>query len=163
MLYYLGIDPGLDGALAIISDNGRAQVHDTPTLTTGRGAKSKREYALASLANLLRPYARVPCRVGIELVGAMPGQGVSSMFRMGYGLGVWEAMLAAFGVSYTRVTPQKWKKAMLEGVGTEKEASRLRAQQLFPHLDLARKKDHGRAEAVLIAEYIRRQVQQGRA
>ena len=30
------------------------------------------------------------------------------------------------------------------------------AQRLFPTVSLARKKDHGRAEALLIAEYARR-------
>jgi hypothetical protein len=34
-----------------------------------------------------------------------------------------------------------------------KEAARLRAQQLFPTADLRHKKDHGRAEALLLAHY----------
>lgn len=165
MRFFIGIDPGLDGAMALIDDQKNcAVVYDAPTLTVSTRDKDRREYSLSALTNLLAPYARsaTECKAAIELVGAMPGQGVTSMFRMGFGLGIWEASLAAFAIPYTRVAPQKWKKAMLVGVGVEKEASRLRAQQLFPYVSLARKKDHGRAEALLIAEYLRRQHKQGK-
>jgi hypothetical protein len=39
------------------------------------------------------------------------------------------------------------------GLGKDKEQARLRAQQLFPAADLRRKKDHGRAEAILLGRY----------
>ena len=42
-----------------------------------------------------------------------------------------------------------WKRAL--GLGKDKEQARLRAMQLFAGADLWRKKDHGRAEAVLLA------------
>jgi hypothetical protein len=40
--------------------------------------------------------------------------------------------------------------------GKDKEAAGLRAQQLFPMANLRRNQDHGRAEALLLAEYSRR-------
>ncbi len=44
----------------------------------------------------------------------------------------------------------KWKR--LQGlVKKDKEAARLKAQRLFPWASLKRKKDHNRAEALLIA------------
>ena len=49
----------------------------------------------------------------------------------------------------TRVRPAIWKRTL--GLGKDKEASRLKAIQLFPTADLRRKKDHGRAEALLLA------------
>jgi len=52
--------------------------------------------------------------------------------------------------------PQIWKKAF--SLGKDKEQTRLRAQQLFPGTALRRKKDHGRAEALLLALYGQRQV-----
>lgn len=50
------------------------------------------------------------------------------------------------------------KKEMLAGRGKEKDASRLRALELFPHLqeELKLKKHHNRADALLIAEWGRR-------
>ena len=38
-----------------------------------------------------------------------------------------------------------------ERLSKDKEAAHLRAQQLFPNADLRRKRDHGRAEALLLA------------
>jgi len=81
----------------------------------------------------------------------MPGQGVRSMFTIGVGHGLFLGILAAVGLPYTRVRPAIWKRTL--GLGKDKEASRLRAQQLYPGADLRRKKDHGRAEALLLAWY----------
>ena len=84
----------------------------------------------------------------------MPGQGVRSMFTMGYGVGVWTGLLVGLLLPYNRVTPQRWKKLMMDGIAAkDKDASRHRAQQLFPLADLRLKKHDGRAEALLIAEY----------
>jgi hypothetical protein len=67
----------------------------------------------------------------------------------GLGMGVWLGALAALHMPHTRVRPQVWKKAL--GLGRDKEQARLRATQLFPAADLRHKKDHGRAEALLLA------------
>ncbi len=148
----VGIDPGLDGAVAILGADVR--VYDTPTCQVGR-----REYIAQEMSALLAPLLEDgPVYVTLELVHAMPGQGVTSMWRMGYGSGLWEGILAALGVSYERVAPQTWKRAMLRDMARDKDAARLKAMQLFPQLagQLSRKKDHGRAEALLLAEYGRR-------
>ena len=79
----------------------------------------------------------------------MPGQGTRSMFVCGYGYGCWLDILAALQVPYTAVRPGVWKRRL--GLGADKEQSRLRAQQLFPGADLRRKRDHGRAESLLLA------------
>jgi hypothetical protein len=54
----------------------------------------------------------------------------------------------------TIVEPSAWKK-FHKLHGKDKEGSRQRALQLFPEADalLARKLDHGRAEAALLALY----------
>jgi len=82
----------------------------------------------------------------------MPKQGGSSGFKYGRAVGAIEAVIALCGVPLTIIEPTAWKK--FHGLrGGDKEASRQRALQLFPaaHEMLARKKDHGRAEAALIA------------
>ena len=154
---FIGIDPGLDGALAILPDG---ILIDTPTLTVvGRGKSKKREYSVQQMAARLWLHTNgleTCCALG--KVHAMPGQGVTSMFSMGVGVGLWRGILAALNIPYEHPTPQKWKKVMLDGMGKGKDASRLRAIQLFPHLadQLSRKKDDGRADALLLAEYARR-------
>jgi hypothetical protein len=83
---------------------------------------------------------------------AMPRQGASSGFKYGRAVGAIEAVIALCGIPLTIIEPTAWKK--FHGLrGSDKEANRQRALQLFPagHSMLARKKDHGRAEAALIA------------
>jgi crossover junction endodeoxyribonuclease RuvC len=88
----------------------------------------------------------------------MPGQGSSSGFKYGRGVGSIEAAIALSGIPLTIVEPSVWKR-FHKLPGKEKEASRQRALQLFPeaHASLARRKDHGRGEAALIALYGARQ------
>ena len=97
--------------------------------------------------------------IGIEKIHSMPGQGVASMFSMGEGFGIWQGILQAFFMPTTFITPQAWKKALMAGMPKEKDASRIRAIQLFPSVaeELKLKKHHGRADALLIAEFLRRQ------
>ncbi len=89
--------------------------------------------------------------VVIERVGAMPGQGVSSTFKFGRGVGILEGVAAALGKRITYVAPTVWKRDV--GVSADKEASRRKAMDLWPEfasLIFAKKKDHGPAEAALI-------------
>ena len=53
MSLILGIDPGLDGALAVLDSRGSWTVHDTPTLTIKRARGSRRVYAVSSLTRLV--------------------------------------------------------------------------------------------------------------
>src|SRR5262249_41123411 len=148
----IGIDPGLTGAVAVLAPDGTLQaLHDTPTLKllTRRGVRQ--EYDVPGLLALLEPYRGSQSHVLIESSQALPGQGVRSMWTTGYGYGLWIGVLGALQLPYTAVRPQIWKKAF--SLGKDKEAARLRAMQLFPGADLRRKKDHGRAEALLLAHY----------
>jgi crossover junction endodeoxyribonuclease RuvC len=148
---YIGIDPGLDGALAAITPNG-LEVYDTPTY---RSEKGKRRYSTAMMSRILGGLReRGAATAMIEAVHAMPGQGVTSMFSMGYGLGLWHALLVGHEILWDAVSPQRWKKVF--DLDRDKDKSRVLAQSLFPGEFFKRKKDHGRAEAALIAEYGRR-------
>ena len=82
----------------------------------------------------------------------MPRQGIASAFKYGRATGAIEAVIACCEIAITIVEPAVWKKAY-HLRGGDKEGARQRALELFPsaHALLARKKDHGRAEASLIA------------
>ena len=76
---------------------------------------------------------------------------------MGYG--IWIGILEALKIPYTEVPPQTWKRLLMAGERKEKDASRAVARRLWPDQTeeaLSRRKDHGRADAALIAEYARR-------
>jgi len=95
-----------------------------------------------------------PDHAVIERAQAMPKQGASSGFKYGRAVGAIEAVLTCCEIPMTIVEPSVWKK-FHQLRGGDKEGGRQRALQLFPsaHPAFARKKDHGRAEAALIALY----------
>jgi crossover junction endodeoxyribonuclease RuvC len=147
----LGIDPGVRGGLAIveINDGAAPQLVDAIDIpVAGVGAKERVDV----LAIRTWIIAHRPQRALIERAQAMPKQGASSGFKYGRAVGAIEAVLACCEIPMTIVEPSTWKKAH-HLRGGDKESGRLRALQLFPaaHALFARKKDHGRGEAALIA------------
>lgn len=141
----LGVDPGKSGALAFIfqNDMNRVAVEDMP-LADGNISSP----ALAQIIKRFGPTVAV-----IELVHSMPKQGVASVFSFGKSFGQAIGVIGALNIPLHFVTPGKWKKSY--GLGADKEECRARALALFPacSASFARKKDHGRAEAALIAKY----------
>lgn len=159
-LIVIGVDPGLTGALAwlLVHDNGGAQlleVHDMPTATVQRGRSLKAEIQMPVLAQMLREGPGtglgLPTAAYIENVHAMPGQGVTSMFRFGYATGAVAGVVAALDIGLSQIAPQEWQR--IAQVRKDPDAGRLRATQLFPQSAalFGRKKDHNRADAALIA------------
>lgn len=145
----IGIDPGISGAIAIIGDHRAAPaVKDMPVMSKGTG--KKQQVNAAELARMLASCA--PSVVYVERVSAMPEQGVVSMFAFGEAFGVIRGVLAAMNIPIELVTPQTWKRRF-GLLGTEKDAARTKAIELYPTAPLARKKDIGRADALLIARY----------
>lgn len=157
---FIGIDPGLSGAVALLRSDGHAEVHDVPTVEARRG---KKEIDLSALAHLVRDLRGAGSfEAAVELVGAMPGQGVTSMFNFGCSYGGIRGVLAGLSVPVTLVTPRKWMREMR--VPSGKEGSVARASQLCPALASRFRGprgglEDGRAEAVLIAMWMRNKAQ----
>jgi len=153
---YVGIDPGLTGAVAVLAPDGTTTCYDTPTEFVMRGgARSKRrEYNLSAMRRLLVTSlgdARNTCVV-LESMHAMPHEGVKSVFMTGRSVALWEGLCAGLGLPVRKITPVEWKRhAGL--IGTEKGASRVCAAQQFPLVDLGPRAQTGRADALLIAVY----------
>lgn len=151
MSLYLGIDPGLSGAVAALDAQGRIHLlEDLPTVTRGNG-RVKRELDPAGLAHLLRPLVTDSKLAVVEQVGSMPGQGVASVFSLGHSAGVIVGVIATLGIPLQLVAPAVWKKSY--GVGRDKTLSRTLASRLFPLTNLTRVRDHNLAEALLLARY----------
>lgn len=169
MSYILGIDPGLDGAIAVIDSDGiLCLLRDIPVQEIGvkgknkdGSPKSRRVYDNRGLSNLFKALKQqsigsTGMHAFLERVHAMPEQGISSAFSFGRGYGNLEQALVDHGIAITETEPQRWKKAMLGDMGKNKGNSLYRARQLFPDAELNLKKHHNRAEALLMAEYGRR-------
>lgn len=145
-MYFIGIDPGKSGALAVIDDEG--DVWNTETFS---------ENGYASILSEMSNVGIV--KVVLEHVGAMPGQGSVSMFNFGANFGFIKGLLAANNLPYELVRPQKWKRMF--SCTSDKNTSVDVAHRLFPNVDLRRttrcsKPHDGIAEALLMAEYCRR-------
>lgn len=149
---YIGFDPGLTGGIAILTDTD-AVVHDMPVSGKVSG-KAGNEVNAHALAEIVRGALGEKTIAFVEKVSSMPGQGVASTYAFGEGAGVIRGVLGALGVQMEYVTPQRWKKAA-GLIGTDKDQARTLAIRSFPSLadSLKRKKDIGRADALLIAKY----------
>lgn len=152
MVLRVGIDPGVSGGVAAMLDEKLLWARDMPVTLYKSGKSTKKKVSPSVLADwFTRELPRLPDHAIVELVGAMPGQGVTSMFNFGQSYGVILGVLGALYIPVTPVRPQAWRKAA--GVHGDKKHSRSRAAELFPAnaADFARVKDDGRAEAALIA------------
>lgn len=160
MKVFVGIDPGKDGALAVLG------YREAPILVP---------FGEPEYANQLRRIAPFFIATGaegaegaveqretfavVEHVSAMPGQGVTSCFSFGRNFGFILGLLTAFRIPYELVRPQKWKKVF--SCTSDKNTSIEVAQRMFPGVDLRRtprcaKPHDGICEALLMAEYARR-------
>jgi hypothetical protein len=175
-MIYIGIDPGVLGAVAALDGAGRVlSLQDTPTILEKSSKHTRHAYAEPGMATLLEGILRsgVPgCRecgaidraqltnrvfVMIENVHSMPKQGVASSFSFGVGYGVWRGIIATLGLPCIRVEPKVWKRAM--GLSSDKGKAVAKALKLFPRAELGHSHrgrmiySDGRAEALLLAQY----------
>jgi crossover junction endodeoxyribonuclease RuvC len=159
MMYYIGVDPGKSGGIAIITEDGVKAV--TPMIIAGK------DIDLASTANWVesntvrdvemweRPKYAI-CY--IEKVSAMPKQGVTSMFNFGFSTGAIHGVIATLGIGRYLVTPPAWKKVVLAGTKKDKDSAIDYCRRSYPNTillatDKSRKPHSGMADALCIATY----------
>jgi crossover junction endodeoxyribonuclease RuvC len=148
----IGIDPGLNGAIAVLDQAGElVTVADLPLVHDKSLAWVSGDVLQVMLLNALQGR---PARAYVERVGSMPGQGVASSFQFGCGFGSILSVVQTMLISMALVTPAVWKRSY--GLGSDKHASLHKARLMWPRADLRLIKHEGRAEALLIAEYGRR-------
>ena len=143
MKLHLGLDPGMSGGIAFIPDN-------NPAMAWAIKMPETLADLWEEIDNLGFNYSKL--HACLERVHSMPGQGVASSFKFGQGFGNLEMALTAARIPFTYVTPQKWQKELQCLTKGDKNVSKARAQQLFPHL----KCTHAISDCLLIAEYCRR-------
>lgn len=147
-MIYIGIDPGQSGAMAIIK-NGEIELYPFD------------ELKYVNECYLVKNCYKENAKCCLEHVSAMPGQGVTSMFKFGENFGFIQGVLQSYGIPYELVRPQKWKKEF--SITSDKNTSIEVCKRLFPGVNLkrtdrCRKDDDGLAEALLMAEYARRRL-----
>lgn len=156
----IGVDVGVTGAIASIDDNGEVvYLADLPIASHGN-SKWVDGGRLLTMLFAARRRDR-PARVYVEHIHGTPKMGVTTSHSLGLTLGSVLGVLQIAQLPLELIAPAKWKRGLTlimprASDGEKKAASLERARQLFPRADLARVKDHGRAEALLIAHYAQR-------
>ena len=148
MKTYIGIDPGQDGAVALLPVDDLPQVKDWPGDPTA-AAEILKDWNVKYQVQL----------VALESVHAMPKQGVASTFKFGVNVGAWQGILAALGLSYLMPRPTEWQKGLVrKSDGADPKARSLAvARRLFPGAELSKKAHHGRSDALLLAWWAKQQ------
>ena len=146
MKRFIGIDSGAKGAVAMLSEEGGIEIYPM-------------DYRV--LKEALKRWSEDDCICCLEKVGAMPKQGVTSMFNFGIAYGRLLQALEDFDIPYQEITPQRWKKEF--GLNSEKVKSIETAHKLFPNANLrpterCRVDNDGMAEALLMACYAKRKL-----
>ena len=148
---FIGIDPGKKGGIACIDTESNIR-YTVPYSDKGLIDMCRHESYSGNTEHIM---------CCLEKVGAMPGQGVVSMFNFGQSVGYIKGVLESYRIPYQEITPQKWKREF--GLTSDKAVSAEVCGKLFPDIDLLAtprcKKPHdGMAEALLMAEYARRKL-----
>lgn len=147
---FLGIDPGQAGGICLIRYDG---------ITTLEIIKMP--YTERDVWTWIGSYSNAKGIIAvIEKVHAMPGNGVSSMFKFGMGYGGLRMALIAASIPFGEVTPQKWMKEFgitrkpTETKSEFKQRLKSKAQSLFPQENSSI--TLSTCDALLISEYCRR-------
>lgn len=153
---YLGIDPGNSGGAALLNPDGSvAGAHFkfeglTETDLRERLVHWYREYNLIALVELVGPNRN---RSKGEV-----RQGASAMFTFGQNYGLLRGLLIGLAIPFEEVLPLAWQTEFRlrakpdETKTAKKNRHKAKAQQLFPAWHIT----HATADALLIAEYLRR-------
>jgi crossover junction endodeoxyribonuclease RuvC len=146
---WIGIDPGQSGGIAWI-------IHSTWDKSTTAGACKipATDHDTWSTIKALSTEGNrgVESFAVLEKVHSMPKQGVASTFKFGTSYGMLRAFLIASEIPFEEVTPNKWQRAMSCQTGGDKNVTKAKAQEMFPHIKMT----HAIADALLIADYCRR-------
>ena len=152
-MIFAGVDPGLSGGIAFLNTRtANLRTFEMPIIEIKmKSGKKKRTIDCSILGSYFAEYN--PHRCFVEQVGAMPGQGVTSMFNFGRAVGSIDGVLGALLIQSHFVTPQVWKKHF--NLKADKYESLELAREMFRANsdDFIRRKDVDRAEAALIATW----------
>ena len=152
MKRFIGIDPGSNGAVVMIAEDGTIEIYPLDN---------------DILKQCCRDWQFDDCQVCLEKVGAMPGQGVTSMFTFGKGVGYICGVLESHFIPYQEIKPSIWKKEFGCNLGKgftpkqKKDKDIEVCKKLYPNISLKRTQrcktdDDGIADALLLATYAKR-------
>jgi len=153
--YYMGIDNGLDGGMAIVTEDFELIEYIRMPVIKNKG---KREYDIPGIKKFITKYKNENfIMVVLEQAFVIPISGKRACFMNGFCYGVMQGILSGMDISYMIVKPKRWQQDTKDFSKDTKIASIKRVKSLFPDIDLKMrnmKKEHdGVADAINIALY----------
>lgn len=159
--YCIGIDPGMDGAIALLGYEGKkifwVEVWPMPTIrivTKTAKARFRRITCHSDLVKLMREEIIIVGKrnlIGvIERVQAMPRDASVGSINYGENYGALKMLLTCFDVPFVTTRPSGWKRLL--GLGKDKELSMIFFRKNIPkrfHAIVGN--NHNKAEAVILA------------
>lgn len=164
--WYMGVDPGINGAMAMYCEEPIPQlcVHDFITV---KGGSSTNQYhkstqrntiAITETANIIVKHIneKGPIKlVLLEVPHSMPNDGHVGAFNFGKACGVVDGILGTLACTVIPANPAAWKSHF--GLSSNKQKSVDKAKEIFEpslhHFFIEKKKSADRAEAALLAWY----------
>lgn len=156
-MYYIGIDPGLKGGIAIIDDDQNiVKVISMPVLKSRKG---RTQYDIHLIYHWFKRYQSTSIAT-IEKIQAMRLNGVIANKMSGYCEGIFDMLFLAQQIPYQVIPAKMWQKTILKGINLKdtKLASISFVKRKYPLQSLREtercRKDHdGMADAINIALY----------
>ena len=165
MKYYLGIDPGKQGAFVVIDENSNViEKFGTPLI----GKEYDRQGIIAILTS------REFHKVGLENPDVIFGIGKSAVASLSHCVGLIEGIMLGLNVPHIMIKPKEWQKECWKHVKVQKKVdgktndtkatSIVAAVNLWPSENFkvtnignkSTNHNEGMVDAVLVAEYVRR-------
>lgn len=146
---FVGIDPGKNGAAVLLSSD-KIHIHDWENSKVA--AERLRDWHNKFWGDLI---------VGIEKVTSQKTDGHAFSFRFGVNFGIWQGICAGLSIEPVLIHFSTWQSALLpgwnkRGIDNKKTAINI-VRELYPAVkkSIYLKKHDGRADALLIATYLK--------
>ena len=155
---YIGIDPGVTGAISLI-DESKTIIEDLPVVVIPNAKRKEKMISPMGLKvmieSMISSVAVDDVVCVLEKTQAMKDTAMTA-FSMGQSRGIIIAVLELIGISRIDVAPVAWKKHFsllkCDKAASQSVACTRRPQDEVFEL-LKRKKDHNRAESLLLSLY----------
>jgi hypothetical protein len=147
--YFVGVDAGAKGAVAILDLRGEVV----------QLARFDNDRPTRVLNEVLSSYDPRRLDIALEAVHAMPGQGVCSTFTFGVGYGRIMGWFEAKGLKFELHSPQAWQRYLPLGIDPKARVRAYAAGQWGLErfvMENCRVAHQGAMDAACIAEYLRR-------
>ena len=161
-MIFIGIDPGIAGAVAIMLNEATISITDCPATTV---EMSTILYPFRGATNVRVALEEVPKVINRRATPSEQKRGIkfvmvpATELRMNYG--EWRGILTAHRIPFETVPPKKWQ-SILDGA--KKKGTKFRAfdmaQRLYPNAELKGPRGgvkYGRSDALTMAEWLKRQ------